>query len=175
MHSKKEGKKRMKTTGITRRIDELGRIVIPKEIRKNMHIKSGELMEIYLQDENTIVLKKYSLINQDNNVIRDFIKYISIKTNSNIFITDLDKVVFSNIANQVNKKLYDSINGIIQKKSDKFQITEDYFLEKTFSFYNICPNGDLAGYVFFDYKNDKNNKELENIAVDFIENYLENE
>ena len=40
----------MKTTGITRRIDELGRIVIPKEIRKNMHLKPGELLEIFLND-----------------------------------------------------------------------------------------------------------------------------
>ena len=40
----------MKTTGITRRIDELGRIVIPKEIRKNMHLKAGELIEIILND-----------------------------------------------------------------------------------------------------------------------------
>ena len=48
----------MKTTGITRRIDELGRIVIPKEIRKNMHLKPGELLEIFLNDSETITLKK---------------------------------------------------------------------------------------------------------------------
>lgn len=47
----------MKTTGITRRIDELGRIVIPKEIRKNMHLKTGELLEIFLSDSETITLK----------------------------------------------------------------------------------------------------------------------
>ena len=54
----------MKTTGITRRIDELGRIVIPKEIRKNMHLKPGELLEIFLNDSETITLKKHSIISK---------------------------------------------------------------------------------------------------------------
>ena len=49
----------MKTTGIIRRIDELGRIVIPKEIRKNLRIKNGESLEIYLENDS-IILKKYS-------------------------------------------------------------------------------------------------------------------
>ena len=49
----------MKLAGIVRRIDELGRIVIPKEIRKTLHIKNGENLEIFIDGE-TIVLKKYS-------------------------------------------------------------------------------------------------------------------
>ena len=48
----------MKSTGIIRRIDELGRIVIPKEIRKNLRIKEGENLEIYIENDN-IILKKY--------------------------------------------------------------------------------------------------------------------
>jgi AbrB family transcriptional regulator (stage V sporulation protein T) len=55
----------MKETGIVRRIDELGRIVIPKEIRKNFHIDEGEPMEIYIQD-GCIVIKKYA-VNEDIN------------------------------------------------------------------------------------------------------------
>ena len=49
----------MKLAGIVRRIDELGRIVIPKEIRKTLHIKNGENLEIFINDGN-IILKKYS-------------------------------------------------------------------------------------------------------------------
>lgn len=48
----------MKTTGVIRRIDELGRIVIPKEIRKNLRIKNGDSLEIFLESDN-IILKKY--------------------------------------------------------------------------------------------------------------------
>ena len=49
----------MKTTGVIRRIDELGRIVIPKEIRKSLRIKNGESLEVYL-DGDSIILKKFS-------------------------------------------------------------------------------------------------------------------
>ena len=49
----------MKTTGIIRRIDELGRIVIPKELRKNLKIGNGDSLEILIDGED-IVLKKYS-------------------------------------------------------------------------------------------------------------------
>ena len=50
----------MKTTGIVRRIDELGRVVIPKELRRTMRIKEGEEMEVFVAPDDTLVLKKYS-------------------------------------------------------------------------------------------------------------------
>ena len=50
----------MKATGIVRKIDELGRIVIPKEIRKSFDIKEGEPMEIFTDENNQIVLQKYN-------------------------------------------------------------------------------------------------------------------
>ena len=54
----------MKATGIVRRIDDLGRIVIPKEIRRNMGIREGEAMEIFLEN-NRICLEKYSTSDED--------------------------------------------------------------------------------------------------------------
>ena len=54
----------MKATGIVRRIDDLGRIVIPKEIRRNMHIREGDAMEMFLED-NCICLKKYTVSEED--------------------------------------------------------------------------------------------------------------
>lgn len=53
----------MKATGVVRRIDELGRIVIPKEIRKTLRIREGENLEIFLDDQENIVLKKYFALN----------------------------------------------------------------------------------------------------------------
>ena len=50
----------MKITGLTRRVDSLGRIVIPKELRRMLHIKEGSPLEIYMDADETIVLKKYS-------------------------------------------------------------------------------------------------------------------
>lgn len=50
----------MKATGIIRRIDDLGRIIIPKEIRRNMNIREGDPMEIYLDGDNRVVFEKYN-------------------------------------------------------------------------------------------------------------------
>lgn len=50
----------MKATGIVRRIDDLGRIVIPKEIRKNLRIREGDPLEIYVEKNGDIILKKYA-------------------------------------------------------------------------------------------------------------------
>ena len=54
----------MKATGIVRRIDDLGRVVIPKEIRKTLRIKEGTPMEIYTDRQGEIILKKYSPIGE---------------------------------------------------------------------------------------------------------------
>ena len=61
----------MKATGIVRRIDDLGRVVIPKEIRRSMRIKEGDPLEIYTDKNNTIILRKYSPDNTG-----DVVKYL---------------------------------------------------------------------------------------------------
>ena len=86
----------MKATGIVRRIDDLGRIVIPKEIRRNMGIREGEAMEIFLED-NCVCFKKYSP--SDENLAISCHKYISnmgnyIRTIN--FIDGVTVVVFTN-------------------------------------------------------------------------------
>ena len=54
----------MKATGIVRRIDDLGRVVVPKEIRKTLHIREGDPLEIFTDREGEIILKKYSPIGE---------------------------------------------------------------------------------------------------------------
>ena len=54
----------MKATGVVRRIDDLGRVVIPKEIRKTLRIKEGEPLEIFTDREGQVILKKYSPIGE---------------------------------------------------------------------------------------------------------------
>ena len=63
----------MKTTGVIRRIDELGRIVIPKEIRKSLRIKNGESLEVYL-DGDSIILKKFSQIESLESISVDYVE-----------------------------------------------------------------------------------------------------
>ena len=52
----------MKATGIVRRIDDLGRVVIPKEIRRTMHIREGDPLEIFTDKEGGVIFKKYSSV-----------------------------------------------------------------------------------------------------------------
>ena len=54
----------MKATGIVRRIDDLGRVVVPKEIRRTLHIREGDPLEIFTDHEGGIVLRKYSPIGE---------------------------------------------------------------------------------------------------------------
>lgn len=68
----------MKATGIVRRIDDLGRVVIPKEIRRNLHIRDGEPLEIYIEDGG-VMFKKYSLMS----TISSFASQVQIAFNSN--------------------------------------------------------------------------------------------
>ena len=54
----------MKATGIVRRIDDLGRVVVPKEIRRTLRIREGDPLEIFTDKEGEIILKKYSPIGE---------------------------------------------------------------------------------------------------------------
>ena len=56
----------MKATGIVRRIDDLGRVVIPKEIRRTLRIREGDPLEIFTDREGQVILKKYSPIGELN-------------------------------------------------------------------------------------------------------------
>ena len=52
----------MKATGIVRRIDDLGRVVIPKEIRRTLRIREGDPLEIYTDKDGEVIFKKYSML-----------------------------------------------------------------------------------------------------------------
>ena len=60
----------MKATGIVRRVDDLGRVVIPKEIRRTLRIREGDPLEIFLDDQNSVVFRKYSPLSMNDDVLR---------------------------------------------------------------------------------------------------------
>lgn len=64
----------MKATGIVRRIDDLGRVVIPKEIRRTMRIREGDPLEIYTDREGEVILKKYSPINDLGEFAQEYVE-----------------------------------------------------------------------------------------------------
>lgn len=85
--------RKMKATGIVRRIDDLGRVVIPKEIRKTLRIKEGTPLEIFTDREGQIILKKYSPIGELNTFAAEYAEALVQTTGLTACITDRDQVV----------------------------------------------------------------------------------
>ena len=83
----------MKATGVVRRIDDLGRVVIPKEIRKTLRIKEGEPLEIFTDREGQIILKKYSPIGELSEFAAGYAETLSKTTGHIACITDKDTVI----------------------------------------------------------------------------------
>lgn len=104
----------MRATGIVRRVDELGRIVIPKEIRRTMRMKEGAPLEIYTGNNGEIILKKYSLLGELKNFANEVAESIFAVTGYSTIITDKDEVIATS---GVGKQNY--INKSISKDVDK--------------------------------------------------------
>ena len=83
----------MKATGVVRRIDDLGRIVIPKEIRKVLRIKEGDPLEIFTDKEGEVILKKYSPIGELSEFATGYAETLSKTTGHIACITDKDTVI----------------------------------------------------------------------------------
>ena len=83
----------MKATGLVRRIDDLGRIVIPKEIRKTLRIKEGDPLEIFTDKEGEVILKKYSPIGELSEFATGYAETLSKTTGHIACITDKDSVI----------------------------------------------------------------------------------
>ena len=128
------------STGIVRRIDELGRIVIPKEIRKNLRIKNGDNLEILVEGEN-ITLRKYSQIENVMHMASVYAESFYQVLKYNIIITDTDKVVAA--AGNLKKKylnmgISDTILNMIERR--------DSFVERKKKELEISPNISEFGY-----------------------------
>ena len=128
------------STGIIRRIDELGRIVIPKEIRKNLRIKNGDNLEILVNGDD-ITLRKYSQIENAIDMAQVYAESFYQVLKYNIIVTDTDKVVA--ISGNLKKKymnmgISDSLTNMIERRSS--------FVERKKSSIEISPGISEYGY-----------------------------
>lgn len=83
----------MKATGIVRRIDDLGRVVIPKEIRRTLRIREGDPLEIYTDREGQIILKKYSPLGEMGNFAQTYVESLAQISRSFVCITDTEQII----------------------------------------------------------------------------------
>ena len=92
----------MKATGIVRRIDDLGRVVVPKEIRRTMRIREGQAMEIFTGREGELVLKKYSPLEEMTDCAADYAKALASVCGHLVCISDHEQIVAASGPEQKN-------------------------------------------------------------------------
>ena len=95
----------MKATGIVRRIDDLGRVVIPKEIRRTMRIREGDPLEIYTEKDGEVIFKKYSPVGELGQVAVQMCETLYKSTGTLTAITDRDSVI--SVCGVPKRELYD--------------------------------------------------------------------
>lgn len=83
----------MKATGIVRRIDDLGRVVIPKEIRRTLRIREGDPLEIFVDREGEVILKKYSPIGELGDFAKEYAESLHEAIGHISCIADRDNVI----------------------------------------------------------------------------------
>ena len=83
----------MKATGIVRRIDDLGRVVIPKEIRRTMRIREGDPLEIFTNRDGEVIFKKYSPIGEWSQIATQYAETLYKTCGLSIIICDRDAVI----------------------------------------------------------------------------------
>lgn len=147
----------MKSTGIIRRIDELGRVVIPKELRRTMHLKEGEEMEVFVAPDDSLVLKKYSAVKELSQFGQEYADIVYHVTNSNCLICDLDHIVACSIDKGIylSKRISKALeNFLIERKSGYLRgenmidlIGEEAKKYKDMAISPIIVGGDVMGGV----------------------------
>ena len=152
----------MKATGVVRRIDDLGRVVIPKEIRKTLRIKEGDPLEIFTEKDGGIVLKKYSPIGELTEFASGYAETLSKTTGHIAFITDKDTVIAvsggpkkeyleQNVSDELEQLMEDKEIYTSKENSDvAVPITKNDNSNRKYNaqvVYPIISNGDTIGTV----------------------------
>jgi AbrB family transcriptional regulator, stage V sporulation protein T len=110
----------LKATGIVRRIDDLGRVVIPKEIRRTLRIREGDPLEIFTDKEGEVILKKYSPIGELSDFASQYAESLH-KTSGHITcITDRDTIIAVSGASKkefLEKQLSADLEKVIEEKT----------------------------------------------------------
>lgn len=106
----------MECKGIVRRVDELGRIVLPREMRKSLNIRVGSKLEIGIVDGNKFLLTKYSEMVSLKEYSDAVATAIGVSIEHEVLITDMENVLSSNKKRYINKLLNEEVQELIYKK-----------------------------------------------------------
>lgn len=179
----------MKATGIVRRIDDLGRVVVPKELRDSLKIGEGDTIEIFTDEDGEIVLKKYSPMAELSDIMASYAKTLSTATNTGVIITDKDFVVASSNLDidLLDRPVGDRIKQVFEERklisfhsnAPSEVVEHPSFDETNFNQFVITPvispAGDLLGTVVLASSEDMSNFEakIAETAASFIAKQVE--
>ncbi|MBM7573155.1 stage V sporulation protein T [Aquibacillus albus] len=173
----------MKATGIVRRIDDLGRVVIPKEIRRTLRIREGDPLEIFVDREGEVILKKYSPISELGDFAKEYADALFDSLGYPVFICDRDEFIAvageskkdylgKNIGKQIEKVMNER-SVISETEATTIEIVEG--VEDKIASYVLSPiiaNGDPIGCVMIMSKEDNNIGTVEQKAVETAASFL---
>jgi AbrB family transcriptional regulator (stage V sporulation protein T) len=153
-----EASRSMKATGIVRRIDDLGRVVIPKEIRRTLRIREGDPLEIFVDRDGEVILKKYSPIGELGDFAKEYAESLYESTNHITMISDRDTIIavaggskkdfLDKQIGSLVESCMDSRKATLETGSGQYDITKD--VTETYSSCVIAPivaGGDPIGSV----------------------------
>ncbi|MGN0317176.1 MAG: stage V sporulation protein T [Lachnospira sp.] len=179
----------MKATGIVRRIDDLGRIVIPKEIRRTLRIRETDPMEIFTDTEGQIILKKYSPMRELSAFAGKYADSLSDATGMTVCVTDREHIIAAAGEDKkklINKSVTQELNDIMdERRSVVATDTDGLFVKitddadfKQEAIHPIICEGDVLGTVFMasldlKHKFGENEKKMVKTAADFLGRHME--
>lgn len=174
----------MKSTGVVRRIDDLGRIVIPKEIRRHLRIREGDSLEIYSEGSEGITLKKYSQVENIEGFINQYVDAIYSTTKKEIVVTDTEKIIAAAgsfrkdiIGKRIDIRLDEKIHRLntqIFDNNTHLEITDTLIVKEGAILKPITIYGDVVGSVIIISNRISDiEKTLVETSASFISKYLE--
>ncbi len=173
----------MKPTGVMRRIDDLGRIVIPKEIRKNLKIREGDSLEIFVADHGKVVLEKHSPLKDLEVIANNYVNAINKTLDKTIIVTDSENIIA--IAGEfkkdlLGKKISDELEFYIESRKPQqvegqvLRLTDSFSINLNMYMNVILDYGDLLGSVIVLSAKSIDHKDKDHIdtAVNFLTEYI---
>lgn len=163
----------MKATGIVRRIDDLGRVVVPKEIRRVLRIREGDPLEIYTGNTGEVILKKYSPINELSQFADEYAQTASRILGGTIIVSDTDQII---AVSGASRKEYS--NKHIDPELDKIIQSKNRYLNDSKIVVPIISQGDPIGSITVLAKDDKTLGDAElkvaEVGASFLARQMEN-
>jgi len=178
----------MKATGIVRRIDDLGRVVIPKEIRRTMRIREGDPLEIYTDADGEVIFKKYSQVGELASLTGQYAEVLNKGTGLPVIITDRDRVIScAGIPKKetIDRRITQSLENVMERRTpficvengERFRPIEGSDKDAVVA-YPIIGAGDVSGAVVLLSNDDSSvpsqtEQKLTQVAASFLGKQME--